>query len=145
MGIDKFVYREHARAPRGKLVFGEVSGKKYKRANIVAGRSNDGVLHAPMQYQCSTDSILFEAWFERYFLPSLPQERVIIMDNASFHRKKILREIISGTGHELIFLPAYSPDLNPIENFWSWLKRKLRKILKEYDSFDDALSACFEV
>ena len=67
------------------------------------------------------------------------------MDNAAFHRKKQLYAIANEKGYRLIFLPPYSPELNPIEKFWSWLKRHLQKILTFFDTFDDALFECFKV
>lgn len=65
------------------------------------------------------------------------------MDNATFHRKAKLRELAINAECEVLFLPPYSPDLNPIEKFWSWLKQKLREVLPEYDNFMDALIDCF--
>jgi len=91
------------------------------------------------------DSALFEMWFASQLLPILPKNTVIVMDNASFHRKGKLFGLVEKTGHRLIFLPPYSPELNPIENFWSWLKRHLRKTLADYLSFDDALRSDFSV
>ncbi len=67
------------------------------------------------------------------------------MDNAAFHRKNTLAAIAESSGHTLIFLPPYSPELNPIENFWAWLKRTLRKILLGFPSFDLALMDWFQV
>ena len=61
------------------------------------------------------------------------------MDNASFHRKAILKETIKKEGHTLIFLPPYSPELNPIEKYRAVLKRKLREILPNFPSFSDDL------
>ena len=77
----------------------------------------------PMQYTGSTNAELFETWFEQVLLPCLPEDTVIVMDNASFHRKKQLFEIVDRSGFTLIFLPPYSPELNPIEKFWAWLKK----------------------
>jgi len=91
------------------------------------------------------NSELFELWFEEKLLPSLPKNTVIVMDNASFHRKKHLLCTAQKYGYSLIFLPPYSPELNPIEKFWSWLKRQLQKILPKYNNFDDALFECFKV
>lgn len=90
------------------------------------------------------DSSLFEKWFEDYLLPNLPKEAVIVMDNASFHRKKKLYDLTQKTGVRLIFLPPYSPELNPIEHVWSWLKRHLRKTLSHFSSFDDAICSAFQ-
>jgi len=91
------------------------------------------------------DSLLFELWFEKMLLPALPPSTAIVMDNASFHRKSKLIPFAEHMGHRLIFLPPYSPELNDIESFWSWLKGRLRKILYDFDDFDSALSDCFQV
>ncbi len=123
---------------------GLVSGRKYKRVGIVAAKLNKKVV-APLVYNGTMNSILFEQWFEQQLLPALPKGTVIVMDNASFHRKKQLSSMAEGNGFRLIFLPPYSPELNPIEKFWSWLKRYLRKILPFFDTFDDALFECFKV
>lgn len=98
-----------------------------------------------MQYSGTMDSVLFEAWFEAFLLPELPKSSVIVMDNASFHRKGKLRPLAAKAGIQLIFLPPYSPEYNPIETFWAWLKRHLRKILHRFESFDDALYSAFKV
>ena len=99
---------------------------------------------APLAYDGAMDSLLFETWFERCLLPALPKHTVIVMDNASFHRKTKLFPLAEQAGHRLIFLPAYSPELNPIEFFWSWLKRYLRKTLPSHDSFFHTLCTAFQ-
>ena len=100
---------------------------------------------APLQYNGTMDSQLFEFWFSNQLLPSLEKGTVIVMDNASFHSQKRLFSVAQNAGCKLIFLPPYSPELNPIEKFWAWLKRFLRKILPSVPSFDDALSAAFQL
>ena len=65
--------------------------------------------------------------------------------NAAFHRKSVLFLLAEHAGIRLLFLPPYSPNLNPIEHFWAWIKRHLRKILPLHDSFDDALYSAFQV
>lgn len=90
------------------------------------------------------DSSLFEMWFKNQLLPALPKDSVIVMDNATFHRKGRLQELV-GTDYKLLFLPPYSPELNPIEHFWSWLKKFLRKILPFHDTFYSALCTSFQV
>ena len=67
----------------------------------------------------------------------------IVLDNATFHRKSVLPDLAKQYVCEILFLPPYSPDLNPIEKKWAWLKRKLREILFLHSSFADALCACF--
>ena len=91
------------------------------------------------------DSGLFKAWFSDQLLPSLDKDTVIVMDNASFHSQKRLISAAQNAGCRLLFLPPYSPELNPIENFWAWLKRFLRKILPSAPSFDDALYTAFQL
>ncbi len=91
------------------------------------------------------DSSLFEFWFEKQLLPALPPGAVVVMDNASFHRKAQLICVAQQYGFRLIFLPPYSPEFNPIENFWAWLKRRLCSSLPFSESFDDALFDAFQV
>ena len=143
-GIDTYLYREYGYATRGQQVFGRVSGRKYKRCGIVAAKMANKIL-APLQYSGTMDSGLFESWFSDQLLPSLDKGTVIVMDNASFHSKKRLLFAAQNAGYRLLFLPPYSPELNPIENFWAWLKRFLRKILPSGPSFDDALSTAFQL
>ena len=141
-GIDTYIYREYAYAPRGKMVTGNISGKKFKRVNIVAAKCGSNIV-APMIYDGTTDSILFEHWFEHALLKAIPQGSYCILDNAAFHRKGKLQALAEKAGCAVIFLPPYSPDLNLIEQYWSWLKKQLRKILPECEEFMEALCGCF--
>ena len=98
-----------------------------------------------MQYNSATDSKLFEFWFENYLLKELNRGKFIVLDNASFHRKARLIELAEHKKCKVIFLPSYSPDLNPIENKWAWLKQLLRDILPDSDSLDLALWSAFQM
>ena len=141
-GLDKYLYREFAYSLKGVQVIGRISGKKFKRTNVVAAKCGNRVV-APMIYDGTTDSSIFEFWFETMLLKDIPRYSIIILDNATFHRKAKLRELAEAADCEVLFLPPYSPDFNPIEKFWACLKHKLRNILPLYDSFDDALLDCF--
>ena len=143
-GIDTCLYREYGWSERGTPLMGIVVGHKFQRTGIVAAQMGRAIL-APLAYDGTMDSLLFETWFENYLLPALPEKTVIVMDNASFHRKSKLFGLTEKSGHLLIFLPPYSPELNPIENFWSWLKRHLCKTLPLHLSLDDALCSAFKV
>ena len=78
-----------------------------------------------MQYGTTMTGEFFEGWFEGILLPGLPKDAVIVMDNASFHRKKQLYEIAGNNNITLIFLPPYSSELNPIEKVWANMKKFL--------------------
>lgn len=143
-GIDTYLYREYGYAPKGQKVDAAVSGRKYKRVGIVAAQLGREII-SPLAYSGTMDSGLFEFWFEKQLLPALPPDTVIVMDNASFHRKAQLVCAAQKHGFRLIFLPPYSPEFNPIEKFWAWLKRFLRSSLDSSSSFDAALFDAFQV
>ena len=101
-GLDKYLYREYGYSLKGVPVVGKTSGKKYKRTNIVAAKNGERIV-APMVYDCSTDSVLFEHWFENMLLKSIPRYSVIVLDNATFHSKKRLRELANKKDCDVIF------------------------------------------
>ena len=139
-GIDKCLYCEYGYALRGQKVYDKISGKKFQRTSIVAAKLGKRII-APMQYSGTMNSALFELWFEKCLLPCLEKGATIVMDNASFHRKKQLYEICRKYGFNLIFLPPYSPELNPIEKYWFVLKHKA--FLRMNISLDDAIQYVF--
>ena len=115
----------YAGSKRGKKIRGERTGKRKQRENLVAGRrKRKKDLIAPMIFKGSLNAVGFEGWLDQYLLPSLDRKSVRIMDNAPIHRKMKIRKIVKEQGHEVIFLPKYSPDLNDIEYDFSALKRK---------------------
>ena len=75
----------------------------------------------------NVDSDVFHTWITNDLLPVLPARAVIVMDNATFHKRKDTQEIIKAAGHILQYLPPYSPDLNPIEHKWAQAKARRRK------------------
>ena len=98
----------------------------------------------PCGYKQATDSEFFECWFEACLLEEIPKGSTIILDNATFHRKEILRKIARGKAR-LLFLPPYSPDCNPIEKTWANMKRYLRGNLQDFQSVDSAIYDYFNV
>jgi len=143
-GIDQCLYREYARAPRGQKVIAKISGRKFKRTNIVAGICQ-GRWVSPLEYTGTTDSVLFEYWFENCLLKEANEGSTIILDNATFHKKSVLPSIAKRYGCDVLFLPPYSPQLNPIEKKWAWLKKILRGTLPTFDSFHLALQSAFQL
>ena len=143
-GFHAYYEREYGYAPRGEKVLGEISGMRFQRTNLVAGQIGGRTI-APMYYEWSTNAEIFEFWFEEKLMPELSAGEVVIMDNARFHRERILRQIASRYRVMVLFLPPYSPDYNPIERLWANMKRWLRKNMRNYDSFEDALEDAIDV
>ncbi|MCR4624016.1 MAG: transposase [Alphaproteobacteria bacterium] len=98
---------------------------------------------APLGYHTTCDAKLFNFWLKKMLVPCLKPGQTVIMDNASIHKTNTTRSIIEQAGCKLLFLPPYSPDLNPIEHLWANIKRKLANILPDFSSIQDALCACF--
>jgi len=73
-----------------------------------------------------TDTELVLFWVKELLLQALPPNSILIWDNATFHKSARLREMVEQAGHTMLFLPPYSPDLNPIEHKWHELKQRLR-------------------
>jgi len=104
---------------------GERRGHAQKRISMVAALCRGQVI-APFTFGGSCDAQLFEWWFENRLLPLLEPGQVIILDNATFHRKKKLRLLLESGGCTLLPLPVYSPDFNPIEHLWNTIKHHIR-------------------
>ena len=142
-GCEEFYSPQYVYSKIGIKVNVEVPGRKFSRTNIVAGLLN-GKIIGEMLYKTNMNSELFEPYFENIFLPQIPKQSVIIMDNATFHRKNKLRELVKKHECFILFLPPYSPDLNPIEKKWANLKKWLRKNSKLSNSFFDAILSYFK-
>lgn len=143
IGCNEYYGRTHGRAHRGVKVEDTTRGRKYARTNVIAGYCA-GKIIASKTYKHTTNAAFFEEWFEFDLLSIVPCGYTIIMDNASFHRKKKLRDIAMRYGVNLKFFPPYSPDLNPIEKVWANLKKWLSKNLAAFTTLQIAiLNYCF--
>ena len=142
-GIDRSLYRPYARAPRGKKVYEKISGRRFERTSIVSGQV-DGEFIAPMIYKESMMSDFFVEWFKTQLLPALKTLHVIVMDNASFHPKHILDELCIQDRYFFLPLQPYSPNLNPIEQAWAILKKKVTDLLREVPNSFECLKRFFK-
>jgi len=129
--------RTHGYAPRGEPVEGRTHGRKPEKLNIVAAKCG-GKVFKELLYSCAMKSWLFEFWFAM-LLECMSPGYWFIMDNAAFHRKEVLRQMAEAFGCHVLFLPAYSPDLNEIEPEWANLKAFLRNYGRYYDSVQLAI------
>ena len=125
-GFHTSMDRLRSRAPRGERAYGKVPRNRGKTTTLIASMSLFGMGEA-VCIRGATDAAVFEAYVERFLAPTLSEGQVVVLDNLGAHRPKRIREIIERRGAELVFLPPYSPDLNPIEEAFSKVKNALRK------------------
>ena len=124
-GFAASTHRPYCRAPKGEKVHGLQSACSRPRISLI-GAYRDNKLIAPMLFEGTCNAALFHDWLEQMLLPELVCGSVIVLDNAAFHTARRTRQLVEQAGCELLFLPPYSPDLNPIEKLWGNLK-KLRQ------------------
>ena len=112
--------RLRSRAPRGKRAYGRVPRNRGKNQTLIASISLLGGMGEAMCIEGATDAAVFEAYdVQELLAPSLLQGQVVVLDGLGAHRTAKVRELIEGRGCDLVFLPSYSPDLNPIEEAFS--------------------------
>jgi transposase len=88
-----------------------------------------------MCFEGTCDTVLFNTWLEKVLIPNLKPGQVLILDNASFHKSKKSKELVEKAGCKMLFLPPYSPDLNPIEKCWANMKNRMRELLPKLKNF----------
>jgi transposase len=124
-GVSTQMTRRYARAERGIRVHESTPEGNWKILTILGAMSLRGMI-ATMTIEAATDAEIFLAYLEHVLCPVLRPGDVVIMDNLSPHKVSGVRECIEAAGAELLYLPPYSPDLNPIEKAWAKLKQLLR-------------------
>jgi transposase len=139
-GIEMTICKESGWSAKGKPIQAKKSGKYYERTNIIAGYVNKNTI-APMVFNGSCNTIIFNSWVENFLIKELVPGQFVVMDNASFHKSQKTKELIESVGCKLIFLPPYSPDLNPIEKFWANMKRWIDNRIHIFNEIYDALKA----
>jgi transposase len=117
--------RLYARGVGGKRIHEATPGGHWKIMTILGAMRLSGMV-AMMTIEEPTDTDIFLAYVEHLLCPALKPGDVVVMDNLSAHKAPAVRQSIEKTGAELLYLPPYSPDLNPIEKAWAKLKQLLR-------------------
>lgn len=118
--------RTHGWCTRGEPLIDKVPHGHWKTLTFIAGLRHDGIV-APCVLDGPINGESFTAWVEQFLIPELEPGSIVVIDNLGSHKGKRVRQLLRKAGIKLFFLPPYSPDLNPIEEMFSKLKRLLRK------------------
>ncbi len=116
----------YAYSPRGKRAFFKVPRNRGKNITLLASMGWEG-MGPSMAVEGSTTKEVFETYIEHFLTPALRPGQVVVVDNLRAHKSERVRELIEGRGCEVLFLPPYSPDLNPIEEGFAKIKALLRR------------------
>lgn len=124
-GINLAMTRLYGRAPRGERALGSAPQNYGQNITMLGALSCRG-LEAVMTVEGATDSDVFRAYVQEVLCPTLHAGDVVVADNLSAHKAAGIQEALAARGARLLYLPPYSPDLNPIERCWSKIKTFLR-------------------
>jgi transposase len=125
-GLNTKMTRLYGRAPRGERLVAAVPHGHWRTTTFIAGLRQSGVI-APLVLDGPMTGAAFRAYVEQALVPALQPGDVVVMDNLAAHKVAGIEEAIALAGASLLYLPPYSPDLNPIEQLIAQLKALLRK------------------
>lgn len=100
---------------------------------------NNGKIIAPAIFDGYCDGDVFVTYVKEILVKQLKKGQVLVLDNVSFHKSDLVKKAVEAVGAKVLFLPAYSPDLNPIEHFWFKIKNSIRKVASLFENFSDAV------
>lgn len=139
-GFHTSMDRLRSRAPKGKRAHGKVPRNHGRNTTLIASMDLNGMGEA-MCFLGGTNAAVFEAYVRELLAPTLSEGQVVVMDNLGAHRPGRIRELIEERGARLVYLPAYSPDLSPIEEAFSKIKNALRKAgARTHEALQEALA-----
>lgn len=134
--------RLRGRAPRGNRLIDDAPFGKWRTQTFIAGLTVDGLI-APWVIEGAMNGPAFDTYVETQLAPSLEPGSIVILDNLSTHKSPRAAEALRRHGCWFLFLPPYSPDLNPIEQAFSKLKAHLRSMrARTFDDLIDAIGSC---
>ena len=144
-GATTNLIRSHGRSDQGQRCVAFTPNGHWKVLTAVAAIRFNG-LTASATVACPMDGELFGAYVREALLPILQSGDVVVMDNLSSHKQPRVRQLIESAGAQLLYLPPYSPDFNPIEPIWSKVKRLMRSTAARtvealHDAFGNAMRA----
>lgn len=141
-GLDDNESYGYGWSKKGKRCFARKFGNRKGRINFIAGLTS-GKLIAPFIFEGYCDRIVFDTYVENCLVPVISVGDIVIADNAAFHKSKRAKDLIADKGGKLIYLPPYSPDLNPIEHRWFPIKNEIRKSLDDGITLEQAAILAF--
>lgn len=132
-------------APRGERAYGAVPKNRGENTSLIAALSLHEGVTAAMTLTGAVDSLAFDAYLKEVLCPSLRPGQVVVLDNLAVHKRKVVQEAIEAQGCEVLFLPPYSPDLNPIELAFSKIKACVRRVeARSRAALDEAIAAALK-
>ena len=140
-GMDERDRYDYGWSPRGTAIVERKPGSRRGRIRAIGAYGVKEGLFAPMTFAGSCNRGVVERWLEEMLLPQLSPGKVLVLDNASFHKGGRIRDLVEEAGCELLYLPPYSPDLNPIEQCWGWVKARVRRSREHFETLHDALDS----
>jgi transposase len=126
MGTNTSLSPMYAYSPRGRRAYAKVPRNRGANTTLLASMSFEG-MGPCLAVQGPTTATVFEAYVEKVLAPSLRRGQIVVVDNLGAHKGAKVRELIEERGCQLLYLPPYSPDFNPIEEAFSKIKGALRK------------------
>ena len=126
MGTNTSLCPRYAYSPKGRRAYTQVPRNRGANTTLIASMSLEG-MGPCLAVEGATTATVFEAYVEKVLAPSLRRGQIVVLDNLSAHKSERARKLIEGRGCQLLFLPPYSPDFNPIEEAFSKIKGLLRK------------------
>lgn len=126
-GFSHDMPRTHGYSQKGRRCYGTHDWGAKGRTNAIGALIGSTLLTVSL-FASTINSDVFNAWVVQDLIPKLPKKSVVVMDNATFHKHPDMQKAITDAGHTLLYLPPYSPDLNPIEHTWAQAKALRRKI-----------------
>ena len=127
-GFAQDMPRTHGYALKGEHCYGKQDWHARGRINAIGALIGKKLLTVCL-FKCNINADVFYGWVTQDLIPQLPPNSVVVLDNATFHKRMDAEQALSDAGHTVLFLPPYSPDLNPIEKKWAQLKA-IRKQLR---------------
>ncbi len=141
-GVLTDMVRLHGRSPRGTRAHGSAPFGRWTRITVLGALGAEGIVGA-MGVEAATSAAVFHAYLDEVLLPELRRTKpdaVLVMDNLAAHKAPRVRALLDRSGFGYRYLPAYSPDMNPIEPAWAKVKAELRRVAaRTADALHEAL------